>query len=186
MPIDIKVNKTDVDKYMSDIDDLFDGISKEFTTSKKIDRLIYKMRKGMRENIMGYHNSRKYQDLKEELKRTGVIQSDSPLYVTGQLIDDLAIQMDLMSDGNIEVSLTFDDVVRERPTYSSMVKVAYDPTAELQYEPMSSKKLASILMDAGRARYPIFDSLYKMYGKDLLREVENVIDDAFKKINKSR
>jgi hypothetical protein len=179
MKIEISLDRKEVDKFNKDIDTLFSEITKEVTKVSNYNTVIQKTQSGLKENAMGYENSPKYADLKQDLKRQGLIPYSTPGVVTGQLVEDLMIKVFSKSPNELVMGITFDDKVRQRPTLKSMWEVQRGISSSFEYQQRSSLELAKILTVS---KFNYIDSIYDLYSKDYANVVLKAIDIAFKKV----
>jgi hypothetical protein len=168
-----------VDRFLKDIDRLFNEIEKNLTDPTNFDNQINKVKDGLIENVMNFESSERYQNLKRELKLTGKIEYDTPGALTGQLIEDLRYKVMNKSPNEIVSVITFEDAMRDRPTLKSMWEVVNGSRTSLEYRPISSAKLAESLTNKG---YDFMESIYQLYSKDFNKRINRLISNAFKKV----
>ena len=88
MKMSMEFDKKDLRDLDKDIDKLFMGIGKELASAPKMQPMVDKIRQGMTENAMRFTNHEIWANIKSEAKEKDIIDFDSPLMVTGQLVKD--------------------------------------------------------------------------------------------------
>lgn len=179
MKIDIKLEEKSVDVFHRDIDKLFTEINTQISKVSNFNQVLEKTRDGIKENALGYENSPKYANLKQELKQMGLTPYATPGLVTGQLVEDLVVKVFSKSPNELILGITFDDKVRQRPTIKSMWEVQKGIRTSFIYQQKSSLELAEILT---HSKFNYIDSIYDLYSKDYANVVLKAIDIAFKKV----
>lgn len=188
MKMSVTIDKSDVENFNLSIDKLFDDIQFLVSHPPMYQDVINKAQKGMHENKLALKNSGGWESVKAKLKKDGKIKYKEPLNVTGQLVDDFYAQTLNTSPGNLEelgVWLTFKDIPRIRPTIKSMYVASKDEAAKLEYELISSYRVALKLEKytgtINGVQYNITDALYGLYSKDAEKVVFGAVARAFEK-----
>jgi hypothetical protein len=176
-----------------DLDDLLVGIAKELSSVPKMKPMVKKVQDGMRENSMGFSNSEIWEKTKHAAKVHGLVDFDSPLATTGQLIQDFKFEKAQVGVKNVTKSdeiiiggFTWDSKERKRPTYRHILNqlaikeggVSIYDDAD-QYSFLGSDELIKIVMKS--PRYPVMDSILNLYKVDIQLHMERLIDEAFSK-----
>jgi hypothetical protein len=175
-----------------DLDDLLFGIAQVLTKVSPHRPIVDKIKQGMKENAMKFENSDNWANTKKIAKSKGIIDKDSPIMTTGQLVDDFKFEKQAVgirkatSDEYMIGGLTWSDSIRQRPTYEHImnqlavelggIKI-YEDAKEYSYLP--SNELVKIIMKS--PRYPIMDSIMTLYKVDIQLHIEKLIDEAFSK-----
>ncbi len=187
-------SKKDLKSLDKDLNKLFTGIGQELASVPKMQPMVDKVRQGMSENAMKFTNHEIWKHNKEVAKRAGLIDFDSPLMVTGQLVNDFIFHTGKpkvsqlpYSDEFVIGMFTWAAIERKRPTSRHILneiarKRGYgkiDEEAE-KFTHIKTSDLVRIIMKS--PRYPIMDSIMTLYDKDITLHVERLITDLFKKI----
>ena len=176
-----------------DLDKLLIGIGQELASKPKMKPMVDKIRQGMAENAMGFSNSEIWEKTKHSAKVHGIVDFDSPLMTTGQLVKDFIFYAgkpklsDIpKSDEFIIGAFTWDDKERKRPTYRHVLNQLarkeggvdiYDGADQFSF--IKSSELIKIIMKS--PRYPIMDSIVNLYKVDVGLHMEKLINEAFSK-----
>lgn len=179
MKFTVEWEEKSAERLRNDINKLFTNIELEVTRLRNYDKPVQSAKDGLVENANGFENSPKYAALKSDLKQKGLIPYATPGLVTGQLMEDLQVEIMSKSPNEIIVAVAFDDVVRDRPTLKSMWEVSRGIRSAFVYSPMSSDKLAGILQES---KFNFLDSIYDLYHKDFVKATLDAIDKAFKNV----
>lgn len=193
MKISTEFDKKDLKQLDKDIDSLLIGIAREMSSAPKMKPMVDKVRQGMSENAMKFSNSEVWEKTKHSAKVKGLVDFDSPLMTTGQLVKDFIFysgkpQLSQIPKSNEFVigAFTWNDKQRKRPTYRHLINqlaiksggVSIYEDAE-KYSFLTSAELVKILMKS--PRYPIMDSIMSLYQQDIQLHMEKLIDNAFNK-----
>jgi hypothetical protein len=193
MKISAEFDKKDLKQFDKDLDKLFIGIVQELSSAPKMKPMVDKVRQGMSENSMKFKNSDMWEKTKHSAKTHGIVDFDSPLMTTGQLVKDFIFyagkpQLSQIPTSNefIVGAFTWDDKQRKRPTYKYIVNqlaikaggVSIHDNVE-QYSFLTTAELIKVIMKS--PRYPIMDSILNLYQQDIQLHMEKLIDDAFSK-----
>ena len=188
----MQVDKKDLKNLDKDLDKLFTQIGKELASAPKMQPVVDKMKQGMTENAMKFQNHPIWEANKKDAKQAGLIDFDSPLMMTGQLVQDFVfyagkpkISQIPYSDEFILGAFTWAAKERRRPSISFVTNEVKRKQGE-QYKEVDTKftyiktnDLVRIIMRS--PRYPIMDSLLNLYSKDVMLHTEKLINEAFKK-----
>lgn len=189
----MQIDRKQVDKLNKDLDSLFTDIAQTLASAPKMKPMVDKVRQGMSENAMKFENHEIWEHNKKVAKRAGIIEFDSPLMTTGQLVQDFIFyagkkKFSQLSTSNdfIMGGFTWADKQRKRPTSRHILnqiakkrgygKVDNDAT-EFTY--IKTSDLVKMIMRS--PRYPIMDSIVSLYAQDIFQHCERLIDEAFKK-----
>lgn len=193
MKITAEFDPKDLKSLSKDIDKLLIGIGQELASAPKMKPMVNKIRQGMSENAMKFSNSEVWEKTKHAAHIHGIVDFDSPLMTTGQLVKDFIFYAgkpklsDLpKSDEFIIGAFTWADKERKRPTYRHVLNqlarkeggIDIYPDAE-KFTFIKSSQLIKIIMRS--PRYPIMDSIMGLYTRDVQIHMERLIDEAFKK-----
>lgn len=197
MKISAEFDPKDIKQLSKDLDNLFQGIGKEIASPKRMKPMTDKIQQGMRENAMKFSNSEVWSAHKKTAKNYGIIDFDSPLMTTGQLVKDFIFYSGKIKFSQLPYSddfelgrFTWADKERKRPTYRHVLNqlaikeggISIYPDAE-KFTFMKSSELIKIVMRS--PRYPIMDSIVSLYRVDVQLHLERLIDEAFIK-NRSK
>lgn len=172
----------DVSKFVDKINTSFENIKKELNNLDNFENINTRVRSGLRDNRdMTIQNEEHYAEMKEQLWTWGEIDYDSPLSVTGQLINDYHMKLMSTNPDDLQYNLTFKNDPRLRPTYQSMVRVYREEIEELEYKESGSLDLVTKLQIA--KGYPIIDTINKVYSKDYVNKVMDIIQEQFKRVD---
>lgn len=150
-----------------------------FHDKRNFDGVLEKAKNGLKENTsLVKKNSPRYEQLKKDLRSQGIILHDTPLQVTGKLVEDLKYKLLDKSPSELTVAISFSEDTRLRPTIGSMIASRNKGQDELVYKASKSSEVAARLEAMG---WPISNALYKSYGKDFVIAVEKIISKAFSK-----
>lgn len=181
---EIGFDPRDIKRFNDDIDKLFDDINDKVSTPKNYTNVVEKTRKGIKEgSLPGIVNQLDYAKLKVTLKGMGIIYTDNPLGVTGQLVDDFAFYTLKKSPNEVGGHLTFSNHEAPRPTIGSMKETVREGEDKLEYVEISSADIVEKLHKTGN--FPIMDSIQRLYEKDYVKQVELLINRAFKNADRS-
>jgi hypothetical protein len=193
MKITAEFDKKDLKALDRDIDKLLIGIGQELASAPKMKPMVDKIQQGMKENSMKFKNSEFWEDTKFAAEYHGIVDFDSPLMTTGQLVNDFIFYAgkpklsDIPNTNDFEIGrFTWSDKQRKRPTYKHVVnQLAVKegrsepyPGAE-KFSFLKSSELVKIVMKS--PRYPIMDSIVTLYKVDVQLHMERLIDEAFAK-----
>ena len=188
-----EISKKDLKDLDKDLDKLLTGIGQELASAPKMKPMVDKIRQGMRENSMRFTNHEVWAHNKQDAKQAGIIDFDSPLMVTGQLVDDFIYHVGKpkvsqlpYSDEFIVGMFTWAAKERRRPTSRHILnelarKRGYgriDEEAD-KFTYIKTNDLVKMIMKS--PRYPIMDSIQNLYHKDIGLHVERLIDEVFSK-----
>lgn len=193
MKITAEFDPKELKSLGKDIDKLLIGIGQELASAPKMRPMVDKIRQGMSENAMKFSNSEIWEKNKHAAKVHGIVDFDSPLMTTGQLVKDFIFYSgkpklrDLpKSDEFIIGAFTWADKERKRPTYRHILNQLarkeggvdiYDDAEQFSF--LKSSELVKIIMKS--PRYPIMDSIVGLYTRDVQNHMERLINEAFKK-----
>lgn len=193
MKVTAEFDPKDIKQLSKDLDKLFVEIGQELASAPKMKPVVDKIRQGMSENAMKFSNSEIWSQHKKAAKHWGIVDFDSPLMTTGQLVKDFIFYAgkpklrDLPYSDEFEIGLfTWADKERKRPTYKHVLNqlaikeggISIYPDAE-KFTYIKSNELIKIVMRS--PRYPILDSIVNLYQVDIQLHVEKLITDAFSK-----
>lgn len=193
MKITAEFDPKELKALSKDLDKLFVGIGQELASAPKMKPMVDKIRQGMSENSMKFSNSEIWEKNKHAAKVHGIVDFDSPLMTTGQLVKDFIFYAgkpkltDLpKSDEFIIGAFTWADKERKRPTYKHILNQLARKEGGIdiyegaeQYSFLKSSELVKIIMKS--PRYPIMDSITSLYFRDVQLHMERLINEAFKK-----
>lgn len=193
MKVSAEFDSKDLKQFNKDLDTLFIGIGQELASAPKMKPMVDKIRQGMSENAMKFSNGEVWEKTKHSAKVHGIVDFDSPLMTTGQLVKDFIFYAgkpklsDLPKSNEFIVGyFTWSDKQRKRPTYKYIVNQLaikaggvsiYDDAEKFTF--ISSQELIKIIMKS--PRYPVMDSMVNLYQKDIQLHMERLIDNAFNK-----
>jgi hypothetical protein len=176
-----------------DLDKLLIGIGQELASVPKMAPMVDKVRRGMKENSMKFKNSDFWEDTKFAAEYHKIVDFDSPLMTTGQLVNDFIFYAGKPKISEIPKSnefiigaFTWANKERKRPTYKHVLNQL--AIKEKRPEPypgadknsfLTSKELVKIIMKS--PRYPIMDSIVTLYQTDIQLHMEKLINEAFAK-----
>lgn len=193
MKVTAEFDKKDLKALSKDIDKLLIGIGQELASAPKMRPMVEKVQQGMKENSMKFKNSEVWEDTKFAAEHFGIVDFDSPLMMTGQLVNDFMFYAgkpklsDMPLSNSFEIGIfTWNNKQRKRPTYKHVVNqlslkekgVEVYPGAE-KYSFLTSAELIKIIMKS--PRYPIMDSIVTLYQADIQLHMERLINNAFAK-----
>lgn len=193
MKITAEFDPKDLKALDKDLDKLLMGIGAELASAPKMRPMVDKIRQGMSENAMKFSNSEIWEKNKHAAKVYGIVDFDSSLMTTGQLVQDFIFYAgkpklsDLpKSDEFVIGALTWADKERKRPTYRHVLNqlaraeggIDIYPDAE-KFSFIKSSQLVKIIMRS--PRYPIMDSIVGLYRRDVQMHMERLINEAFNK-----
>lgn len=191
--VSAEFDKKDLKALDKDLDKLFTEIGRELASAPKMAPMVDKMKQGMRENSMQFSNHPIWEANKNEAKEADIIDFDSPLMVTGQLVEDFIFHAgkpkisDLpYSDEFIVGMFTWAAKERRRPTSAHIMnqlrKKRGEPEQEIDeaFTYIQTNELVKMIMRS--PRFPIMDSLLTLYNKDIFLHTEKLIDEAFNKL----
>lgn len=189
--IDVELNKKDLKALDKDLDRLFTDMGRQLASAPNMQPVVSKMRQGMTENAMQFSNHPIWEANKQEAKEMDIINFDSPLMTTGQMVDDFIyhagkpkISQIPYSDDFVIGMLTWAAKERKRPTARHILNEISRKTGSGRIEEtekftyIKTNELVKMIMKS--PRYPIMDSLASLYHKDILLHAEKLIDKAFK------
>jgi len=193
MKITAEFDPKELKQLGKDIDKLLIGIGQELASVPKMKPMVTKIRQGMTENEMGFSNSEIWEKTKHSAKNHGIVDFDSPLMTTGQLVKDFIFYAgkpklsDLPKSNTFEIGrFTWADKERKRPTYRHILNQLaikeggvsiYDDAEKFSF--IKSNELIKIIMKS--PRYPIMDSIVNLYQVDIQLHMERLINEAFAK-----
>ena len=176
-----------------DIDRLLIGIGQELASAPKMKPMVEKVRQGMKENSLKFKNSEIWEDTKFAAEHFKIVDFDSPLMTTGQLVKDFIFYAgkpkisDLPKSNEFIIgAFTWAAKERKRPTYKHVLNQL--AIKEKRPEPypgadkfsfLKSSELVRIIMKS--PRYPIMDSIVSLYQTDIQLHMEKLINEAFAK-----
>jgi len=170
--------KVDTNGFHKRVEKMFQYIDNRVSNPNEYKTIVEKAQKGLRENReTTIKNELIYADMKTDLKQEGYIPEDTPLSVTGQLIDDLYYDTMSKSPDEILGAMTFRAEERMRPTYYSMWQVYHDEIESLDYKASKSSDVMKKLQT--RKGWPIIETLYKGYKQDFVKKVSTIVAEAF-------
>jgi hypothetical protein len=193
MKITAEFDPKELRAFGKDIDALLIGIGQELASAPKMKPMVDKVRQGMTENAMKFKNSEIWENTKFAAEHFGVIDFDSPLMTTGQLVQDFIFYAgkpkisDLPNTNEFIIgAFTWAAKERKRPTYKHVINqlsrkeggVDIYPGAE-KFSFLKSSELVKIIMKS--PRYPIMDSIITLYQTDIQLHMERLINEAFAK-----
>lgn len=176
-----------------DLDKLLIGIGQELASAPKMKPMVEKVQQGMKENSLKFKNSEFWSDTKFGAEHFGIVNFDSPLMTTGQLVNDFIFYAgkpkisDIPKSNEFEIGrFTWASKERKRPTYKHVInqlatkegRAEPYPGAE-KYSFLTSAELVKIVMKS--PRYPIMDSIVTLYQKDIQLHMERLINNSFAK-----
>lgn len=193
MKVTAQFNKKDLSDLDRDLDKLFTDFGAQLASAPKMKPMVDKVRRGMEENEMKFTNHEIWEHNKEVAKRADIIDFDSPLMVTGQLVNDFIyyagkpkISQIPESDEFVVGMFTWRPKERKRPTARHILneiarKRGYGKIDEeaQEYTYIKTSDLVKMIMKS--PRYPIMDSIMSLYSKDIFRHCERLITEAFNK-----
>ena len=193
MKITAEFDKKELKAFEKDIDKLLIGMGQELASSPKMRPIVSKIKQGMSENAMGFSNSEIWEKNKHAAKVHGIVDFDSPLMTTGQMVQDFIFYTGKPKLSDIPKSnefiigaLTWSDKIRKRPSYRHVLNQLaraeggtdiYEDAEKFTF--IKSSDLVKIVMKS--PRYPIMDSIVNLYRKDIQLHMERLIDEAFSK-----
>jgi len=192
--MEMQVEKKSLTALNKDVDRLFTDIGRQLASAPKMQPMVDKIRQGMTENSMKFTNHPIWEANKQKAKQAGIIDFDSPLMVTGQLVQDFIfyagkpkISQIPYSDEFILGMFTWAAKERRRPTALHInaqlsKKAGNDPgfiPSEERFTYIKTNDLVKMIMRS--PRYPIMDSLLNLYDVDIFLHSERLINEAFKK-----
>lgn len=189
----VEFNKSDLKALDKDLDKLLIGIGRELASAPKMQPIVAKIKQGMTENAMKFTNHEVWSHNKEVAHRAGLIDFDSPLMVTGQLVNDFIyyagkpkLSQIPYSDEFVVGMLTWAAKERKRPTSRHILneiakergygKIDEEAT---KFTHIKTSELVKMIMKS--PRYPIMDSIMSLYDKDVTLHMERLINEAFSK-----
>ena len=188
----MEVDKKDLKNLDKDIDSLFTQIGREIASAPKQQPMVDKIRQGMSENAMKFSNHIIWESNKAVAKEVGLIDFESPLMMTGQLVQDFIfyagkpkVSQIPYSDEFILGTFTWAAKERRRPTakflYEESKRKSGFPYKEVEdkYTYIKSNELIKMIMRS--PRYPIMDALMNLYQVDIFLHCERLINEAFEK-----
>lgn len=189
----MEFNKKDLKSLDKDLDKLFTQVGREIASAPKMQPMVDKVKQGMSENAMKFTNHEIWKHNKEVAKMADIIDFDSPLMVTGQLVDDFIFHAGKpkvsrlpYSDEFVLGMFTWAAVERKRPTSRHILNetarkrgYGYIDENATEYTFIKTSELVKMIMKS--PRYPIMDSIMSLYEKDIFLHTEKLIDEAFKK-----
>ena len=191
--ISAEFDKKDLKALDKDIDKLFTDIGRELASAPKMRPMVDKIKQGMRENSFRFTNSEIWEDNKELAKDFGLIDFDSPLMMTGQMVEDFIYYAGKPKVSQIPNSNEFElgrftwaAKERRRPSYRHILnKLAVEqgkpepyPDAD-KFTYIKTNDLVRLVMKS--PRYPIMDSMMSLYSLDIFLFTERLIDEVFSK-----
>jgi len=189
----MELSKSDLKALDKDLDKLLTGIGRELASAPKMQPMVDKIQKGMSENAMKFTNHEVWAHNKEVARRAGLIDFDSPLMVTGQLVNDFIYHAGKPKISQLPYSnefvvgmFTWADKVRKRPTSRHILnetakKRGYGKIDEEAQKFTHIKTTDLVRMIMKSPRYPIMDSIMSLYDKDVTLHMERLINEAFSK-----
>lgn len=192
--VTMQFDKKELSDLSKDLDKLFTDFGRQLASAARMQPMVDKVRQGMSENAMKFKNSPIWEANKQEAKKAGVIDFESPLMVTGQLVKDFIfyagkpkISEIPYSDEFIIGAFTWASKERKRPTPLHLAaevakKNGQDPgfvPQDLRYTFIKSDELVKMIMRS--PRYPIMDSILNLYSVDIFLHCERLIEEAFSK-----
>ena len=195
--VSAEFNKKDLKDLSKDLDKMFTKIGTELASAPRMQPMVDKIRQGMSENSMKFQNHPIWEANKKAAKDAGVIDFESPLMMTGQLVQDFIfyagkpkVSQIPYSDEFILGMFTWAAKERRRPTPMHLaaeiqrkkegVRSDMIPADE-RYTYIKSNELIKMIMKS--PRYPIMDSLLSLYSADIFLHSERLIDNVFSKRN---
>lgn len=189
----MEVDKKQLKSLEDDIDGLFTDIAQSLASAPKMRPMVEKVRQGMSENAMKFSNQDIWEHNKKVAKRAGIIQFDSPLMTTGQLVQDFIFYAGKVKFSELKTSndfimggFTWDNKQRKRPTTRHILneiakKRGYGKVDEeaQKFTYIRTSDLVKMIMRS--PRYPIMDSIVNLYAQDIFQHCERLINEAFKK-----
>lgn len=176
--MEFKIDPLSAKRFIDDVEELFDKIEKNVTDQKDYDRTVERIKKTMKEGALpDMVNRLEYSKVKSKLKADGKIENDVPLAVTGTLINSLRFQLLEKHPNEILNSINFASVDYATPTLVSMYKAAKG-YGNLEYE--EANTVATINKLAASGKFPVAESIYKLYARTLANQTLRKIDKAFK------
>lgn len=189
----MEVSKKDLKDLDKGLDKLFTDIGRELASAPKMEPMVSKIRQGLEENSLKFKNHPIWEANKQVAKRADIIEFDSPLMVSGQLVQDFIFHAGKpkvsqlpYSDEFLVGAFTWAAIERKRPTARHILnqiaeKRGYgkiDEEAE-EFTYIKTSELVAMIMRS--PRYPIMDSMLSLYHKDVFLHTEKLINEAFKK-----
>ncbi len=189
----MEFDEADLKGLDNDLDKLLTDVGRQLASAPKMQPMVDKVRQGMSENAMKFTNHEIWAHNKDVAHRAGIIDFDSPLMVTGQLVNDFIfyagkpkISQIPYSDEFVLGMFTWAEKVRKRPTSRHILneiakKRGYgkiDEEAE-KFTHIKTSELVKMIMKS--PRYPIMDSIMNLYDKDIALHMERCINQAFNK-----
>ena len=193
MKITLEMKKSDLKALDRDIDKLFTGIGRELASAPKMKPMVDKIRQGMAENSMKFSNTEVWSKHKEDAKEYGIIDFDSPLMVTGSLVNDFIFYAGKPKISQIPYSnefilgyFTWAAKERRRPTRRHILNEIARKSGEGRINEEAEKftyiKTSDLVKIISKSpRYPIMDSIASLYSQDIYKHCERLVSDAFKK-----
>lgn len=188
----MEVRKKDLKDLDKDLDKLFVEMGRQIASAPKMEPMVDKMKQGMSENSMQFTNHPIWEANKNEAKKADIIEFDSPLMVTGQLVDDFIYYAGKPKFRELPYSnefvlgmFTWAAKERRRPTSKHIInelrkkKGKSAEEVEEKFTFIRTNELVKMIMKS--PRFPIMDSLLTLYHKDVFLHVEKLINEAFKK-----
>lgn len=177
-----------------DIDKLLTGIGRELASAPKMQPMVDKIRQGLTENSLRFTNHEVWAHNKAEAKEQGIIDFDSPLMVSGQLVQDFIYYAGKPKVSQIPYSnefqlgmFTWAAKERKRPTSEFIMNElnkkrggpVKDDSEVQKYTFIQTSELVKMIMKS--PRYPIMDSMLNLYDKDIFLFTERLINEVFSK-----
>lgn len=190
--LEMEISKKDLKNLDKDIDGLLTDIGRQLASAPKMEPIVDKMRQGMSENAMKFQNHPIWEANKKDAREAGIIDFDSPLMMTGQLVQDFIFYAGKPKISQIPYSnefiigmFTWAPKERKRPTIAHVTaevkrkKGKNFKEVEEKFTSIKTSELVKMIMKS--PRYPIMDSLLSLYDKDIFLHTEKLINEAFKK-----
>lgn len=189
--VSVEIDKKDLKALDKDLNLLFTDIGKRIASAPKMQPIVDKMRQGMSENAMKFQNHPIWEANKHAAREAGLIDFDSPLMVTGQLVQDFIFYAGKPKVSQIPYSndfilgmFTWADKERKRPTTQYIINEVKRKNGE-GYKEVEEKftniKTSELVKIITRSpRYPIMDALVTLYHKDISLHTEQLINEVFK------
>lgn len=189
--IEAEFSKKDLRDLDKDLDKLLTAMGRELASAPKMRPMVDKIRQGLSENSLKLNNSDVWSSHKKESKVYGIIDFDSPLMMTGQLVKDFIFYSGKPKLSEIPYSnefvlgyFTWAAKERKRPSYRHILNekakkegrsLPYPDTDKFTH--IKSNDLIKIIMRS--PRYPVMDSITGLYRQDIQLHMERLINEAF-------